>query len=314
VKFSYQQAVRALILLAFSGLLFKLHFTGDITKFINPKYEGLSQSASVIFLLLFFIQITRIWTVKEHSHDHCHHDDHACGHDHGVSTFNIKKFISYIIIVIPLLTGFLLPAKLLDASIASKKGGMAVLSNQKESPKDDRKLKNSESNNEMTNIVPEDNAIDTNQVDPGLIENQKEISKEEFEQLIQKLEQNPNIEMNDYVYNAYYEEISKDINKFKGRKIELKGFVYKEEGFEQDQLVISRFLITHCVADASIIGFLSQFSEASSIEQDTWIEAYGILDTTTYNGMKLPFIKITEWKKINEPKEPYLYPISIKIL
>jgi putative membrane protein len=314
VKFSYQQAVRALILLAFSGMLFKLHFTGDITKFINPKYEGLSQSASVIFLLLFFIQITRIWTVKEHSHDHCHHDDHACGHDHGVSTFNIKKLISYIIIVVPLLTGFLLPAKVLDASIASKKGGMAVLSNQKESPKEDKKLSNSESNNEITNIAPEDNAIDTNQVDPGLIENQKEISKEEFEQLIQKLEQNPNIEMNDYVYNAYYEEISKDINKYKGRKIELKGFVYKEEGFEQDQLVISRFLITHCVADASIIGFLSQFSEASSIEQDTWIEANGVLDTTTYNGMELPFIKITEWKKINEPKEPYLYPISVKIL
>lgn len=314
MKFSYQQAVRALILLAFSGMLFKLHFTGDITKFINPKYEGLSQSASVIFLLLFFIQITRIWTVKEQSHVHCHHDDHVCGHDHGVSTFNSKKLISYIIIVVPLLTGFLLPAKVLDASIASKKGGMAVLSNQKESPNEDKKLSNSESNNEITNEATEDNAIDNNQVDPGLIENQKEISKEEFEQLIQKLEQNPNIEMNDYVYNAYYEEISKDIDKFKGRKIELKGFVYKEEGLEQDQLVISRFLITHCVADASIIGFLSQFSEASSIEQDTWIEANGVLDTTTYNGMELPFIKITEWKKINEPKEPYLYPISIKIL
>ncbi|WP_429465445.1 hypothetical protein [Neobacillus sp. B4I6] len=83
----------------------------------------------------------------------------------------------------------------------------------------------------------------------------------------------------------------------------------------QNQLVISRFLITHCVADASIIGFVSEFSEPSpSLEKDTWVEAEGVLDITTFNGTELPLIKITGLKKINEPEKPYLYPISIKIL
>ncbi|WP_121614094.1 DUF1980 domain-containing protein [Mesobacillus foraminis] len=45
-------------------------------------------------------------------HDHHHH------HDSGS---NLKRLLSYTVIVFPLLTGFYLPAKVLDASIAKKK-------------------------------------------------------------------------------------------------------------------------------------------------------------------------------------------------
>ena len=148
--FHFQQAVRALILISFTALILKLHITGEITKFINPKYVGLSQTASVIFLILFFIQITRIWSVKNKNHHPCDHDHETsnCGHshdhnhDHGDTPFNSKKFISYAIIVFPLLTGFLLPSKVLDASIVNKKGGMAILANQKQASKEDPSILN----------------------------------------------------------------------------------------------------------------------------------------------------------------------------
>jgi putative membrane protein len=311
VRFHFQQAVRAFILLAFSVLLFKLHFTGEITKFINPKYEGLSQSASVLFLILFIIQTTRIWTVKENSpHHHCQHDthDHHCSHDHGDSRFNTKKLIAYLVIVFPLVTGFLLPAKVLDASIADKKGGLAVLSNQKKAEK--KQVEEAVPNNNQQ----EDPVINEDLVDLSRIEDAKVYTNEEYEQLIQQLEQSSTIDMNDNVFSTYYEEMHMDLDKFKGREINLKGFVYKEDGLEQNQLVLARFLITHCVADAGIIGFISELPEASSVEVNTWIEAKGVLDTTNYNGTKFPIIKITNWKVINEPKEPYLYPISVKIL
>jgi putative membrane protein len=76
-----------------------MHYTGEMTKFINPKYEGLSQIASIIFLILFFIQITRIWSARDNGHHHCNHDDHYCNHDHGDSKFNTKNLISYFVIV-----------------------------------------------------------------------------------------------------------------------------------------------------------------------------------------------------------------------
>jgi putative membrane protein len=296
-----QQAFRAFILLAFSTLLFKLHHTGDITKFINPKYEGLSQIASIIFLILFFIQVTRVWSTQKKSHHNCHHDDHSCQHDHGNTPLNTKKIIAYFVIIFPLATGFFLSPKVLDASIADKKGAMLMLSNQKQ--KDEQKINSQE---ELSGY--------DSPADPINMEDKKIISEEEYNEMVKQLELKNTIEMDDYVYAAFYDEIGMDVGKYKGKKIKLKGFVYKEKELSQNQLVLSRFLITHCVADASIIGFLSEFSEAPSLDNDTWIEAEGVLDVTTYNGTELPLIKITNWKKVNEPETPYLYPISIKIL
>lgn len=134
--FQGQQAVRALILLAFTLFIFKLHYTGDITKYVNPKYMSLSQIASVLFLVLFFIQITRLWERPKEEHHDCGEDDHTthtCGceeleeehhhHDHGDQPLTFRKMLSYSIIVFPLVTGFFLPAQTLDASMVENKGG-----------------------------------------------------------------------------------------------------------------------------------------------------------------------------------------------
>jgi putative membrane protein len=325
----YQQGLRALILLIFSALIFKLHYTGEISKYINPKYENLSQIASVIFLVLFFIQITRIWGQKEKKHLHhhgemcCHHEDgdHDCGHhhDHGTSPFTAKKLLSYSIIIFPLITGFLLPPKVLDASIADKKGGMAILSHGKQQADKDKaatEQQQADKNNAATETQPEggqEDTIDENAPDPNL-DNQPVMTNDEYTAYKKSLAKSNSILLNDDVYAAYYESMHEDLDSYVGKEIELKGFVYKEEGFNEDQLVISRFLISHCVADASIVGFLSQFQEASGLEADTWIKAKGTIEVAEYNGTMLPLLKVTEWELISEPDQPYIYPITIKVI
>lgn len=310
MKFNFQQALRAIVLLVFCALIFRMHYTGDVTKYINPKYENLSQIASVIFLILFFIQTTRIWSTKE---DHTHScAEHACNHDHGDSSFTGKKLISYIILIFPLVTGFVLPPNTLGADIASKKGGMAVISNQQQKSNTNEEEQSADVVEEIQDELP-DPSIDDSLLNAPL-PNQDTIPKEEYDQLIQKLVNSESIIMDEYVFYDYYEEMHKDINQYVGRSIKLKGFVYKEEGFSTNQLVISRFAITHCVADASIVGFLSKFDEASSLDEDTWIEAEGVIEFTTYNEMELPIIKITKWKKVEEPKDPYIYPLSVQLL
>ncbi|RBP90566.1 putative membrane protein [Cytobacillus firmus] len=324
MKIHFQQALRALILLAFCGLIFQLHYTGDITKYINPKYVRLSQSASILFLFLFFIQITRIWTsTKEevdHEHHHgedcCHHDDHNCSHhhDHGDTPFTGKKLLSYSIILFPLLTGFLLPAKTLDASIAEKKGGLAILGNQKKEVNTSAGSEQSDFDLEDYSFEEELEEAEELEHDLSVNEEVEEISNEEFEQLKKDLYSSPAIKMDDKVFSLYYEEIGKDIDKFIGREIEFQGFIYKEEGLASNQLVISRFLITHCVADASMIGFLSEMEEAPKLYDNMWVKVSGVIDKAVYNGTELPLIKIKDWKEIEEPFIPYLYPLTIKIL
>lgn len=324
MKIHFQQALRALILLAFCGLIFQLHYTGDITKYINPKYVRLSQSASILFLFLFFIQITRIWTfnrenvVHEHHHgqDCCHHDERSCSHhhDHGDTPFTGKKLLSYSIILFPLLTGFFLPAKTLDASIAEKKGGLAILGNQKQEV--NTSVDSDETNFELEDYSIEEKLEEVDELKHDLSVNEEveEISNEEFEQLKKDLYSATAIKMDDKVFSLYYEEISKDIDKFIGREIEFQGFIYKEEGLATNQLVISRFLITHCVADASMIGFLSEVEEAPELYDNMWVKVSGVIAKAAYNGTEMPMIKIKEWKEIEEPFIPYLYPLTIKIL
>ena len=80
---------------------------------------------------------------------------------------------------------------------------------------------------------------------------------------MKKLEESEVIQMNDGIYSSYVEAMNMNPNDFEGRKIKVSGFVYKEEGLEENQLVLSRFLITHCIADASITGLIAEFNQAS---------------------------------------------------
>ncbi|WLD92951.1 TIGR03943 family protein [Alkalihalobacillus sp. AL-G] len=315
MRFHLQQLLRAVILAAFAIFFIKLHYTGDITKYINPKYEMMSQFAAGVFVFLFLIQLFRIWEKGHHQHDeHCSAD---CGHDHGHSASFPKKIVSYSIIIFPLFTGYALSPAVLDSSIAAKKGSflpqktsnsIESASEVKETPQE----KDGTSSVDITNDQSDRNNIDQ-QDDNKALPNNNYLTQEEFDKKIGKLDELDVIKMEGDVFSSYYEGISMDPNAFVGKKIKLSGFVYKEEGFNANQLVISRFLITHCVADASIIGFLSEFDQASKLKQDTWIEIDGVLGVTTYNEVEMSMIKVNKWKVIEEPSEPYVYPLLIKI-
>ncbi|CAM5231630.1 hypothetical protein LSPH24S_03564 [Lysinibacillus sphaericus] len=107
------------------------------------------------------------------------------------------------------------------------------------------------------------------------------MSKKEYDLLKQQLAQNPIVEMTNYIFSVYYEDINNNLSLYQGKKIRLSGFVLKETDLLENQFVISRFLITHCVADASIIGFLTEMPEAASLQEDSWIEAEGTIDMVT---------------------------------
>ncbi|MGP4073197.1 TIGR03943 family putative permease subunit [Piscibacillus sp. B03] len=281
-----------------------LNYTGEIARFINPKYALMSQIAAGIFILLFLVQLSRVWQDTKHNHDHCGHD---CGHDHGEHDPFPKKAISYLIIIFPLLTGFALPPAVLDSSIAANKGSvLSKAANSQENTVSEPQETNDEPDLEdeinTPDEVPDD--FDNSEEHGEKVYNDNYLSQKEFDKKMNQLKDSGLIDMTDDIYSPYYEEISETIKLF--------GFVYKEDGFNEDQLVVSRFLITHCVADASIVGFLSEFDEASTFEEDTWVEIEGTLDVATYNDLELPMVKVDQIKEVGEPDEPYIFPVRIQ--
>lgn len=307
MHFHLRHALRAIILLLFVLLILHLHLSGDLFKLINPKYERLSALGGIIFIILFVVQIQQIWTTNKADDHQCH--EHCHQHDHDSSVW--KRTIAYLIIMLPLFTGFVLPFATLDASIASNRGVMLSLTNhaRASSLNRDAEVELEFPPDPMQNQERE-HLYDT-PADPNLYSNT--ISKEEHQLIIENLKTVDSIMMNDQVYATYFDEINHDIEMFIYREITLKGFVYKDEELEENQVVIGRFLITHCIADASFIGFLSEVENASLLAEDMWVELTGTLQLIEYKGIQLPTIKGAEWNEIVQPDQPYVYPHTIQI-
>ncbi|WP_167577434.1 TIGR03943 family protein [Ammoniphilus sp. YIM 78166] len=286
-----QQVLRAFILLGFSSFLFMLHHTGEMGKYINMKYAGLSKIASLIFLLLFFIQIKNLWFSEGSAQEHECHD--GCDHDHGFTPrWSLKTTVSYLIILVPLATGFLLPAKTLDAAIAQKKGVLVSIP----APPPTSAPKNTSSEGHFEPLtLDSSNAVNT-------------YGNDLYEQALKEVLDMPTIRLEGKTFAPYADAIFLHPDQLIGKPIELTGFVYKEEQMKEDELVLARFLITHCIADASVIGFLAQMEDAAILPQDAWIEVKGVLDIATYGDFEMPRIKVESWKTVERPEDPYVYP------
>jgi putative membrane protein len=321
MKVNGQQLFKALILAAFALVILKLHMSGDITKFINPKYSMLSQIAAVIFLFLTIIQIVRSFEKHDHSHEHC-----DCTHDHEHTSMG-KKWINYSIIIFPLITAFFFSPVVLDSSIAAKKGTMFTKKQSNENEIENNTNKPLQDENNVTSNgegaigdtdAPE--SVKTPSTDEGNngsteqqpVENNNFMTSDEYNKRMDDLKNTNFIHMKDNVYSAYYETMHMTPEVFEGKRIKVLGFVYREEGFLNNEIVIARFMISHCVADASIVGFLALLDDASKYETDTWVEIEGVIKLTQYNDMQLPAIVVESLKEIAEPDEPYIFPVLTK--
>ncbi|OLO42701.1 TIGR03943 family protein [Alkalihalophilus pseudofirmus] len=285
--FYIHQAIRALILLSFAGFLFKLHYFEEISHYINPKYIGFSQVASILFLFLFFIQVPRIWSsrrVEEHD-ENC--GPWGCNHEDGYTNrMTFRNGIIYAIIGLPVITGVLLPAKSLDASIALNRGALM------QQPSEVEIYPNHNDHIHFhSDHVPEAICLPLDTTEGELLQHENDLivmEKASFAQKFYAITKNPEV--------------------VSGRNIAVEGFVLKEE--KKDQIFIGRFLITHCVADATVIGFLAEMEQEVHLFEGSWVSVQGVLDVRS-NGRELapiPIIQITRIEVIEKPKEPYIYP------
>ncbi|MFV8829437.1 TIGR03943 family putative permease subunit [Alkalihalobacterium sp. APHAB7] len=289
--FYIHQAIRAIILLSFAGFLFKLHYFDEIAQYINPKYIEFSQVASILFLFLFFIQVPRIWSTNKGKDIHENCGPWGCNHDDAFSNrVTVRNGVIYTIICLPVVTGLLLPAKALDASIAVNRGALM----QQQSLNQDIHHDDHEGHFHLhTNHIDEEICLPIEQAEAELFESGNE------EQVIV-------MEKTSFAQKFY--AITENAENVKGREIVMDGFVLKEKSSSPNQLFIGRFLITHCVADATVIGFLAETEKEIAISEGSWVILKGILDVIKHGNEDVPIIRVKQLDVIEKPKEPYIYP------
>lgn len=92
-----------------------------------------------------------------------------------------------------------------------------------------------------------------------------------------------------------------------GQEANLVGFVYRDITFAEDQVMVARFTLSCCVADATAIGVVVQSDEVVAIEQDTWVQVTGLFQEGELDGSPIPILFADSVQPVEEPVQPYLY-------
>jgi putative membrane protein len=118
---------------------------------------------------------------------------------------------------------------------------------------------------------------------------------------------------NDENYIRLLNEIGADIEKYKGRKVSINGFVYKDDSLKKYEFVTARMVMNCCAADTQLIGILCSFEDVVGLKEEEWVRIEGVLGSTVYKDpasgteVVLPAVKVTKLAKIKRPENPYLY-------
>lgn len=114
-------------------------------------------------------------------------------------------------------------------------------------------------------------------------------------------------EINISNYTNILKNVHDNIDKYVGQKIKFSGYVYRMLDFNQDQFVLARDMVVSSDFKTVVVGFLCEETTIKEYEDYSWIEIEGKITKGNYHG-EIPIIKVENIKKINKPKEEYVYP------
>jgi putative membrane protein len=95
---------------------------------------------------------------------------------------------------------------------------------------------------------------------------------------------------------------------FDGQEATVVGFVFRDETFPADRFMVSRFILSCCVADASAIGLVVSWADSSGLPLDTWVQVQGRFQVDRLASESSPILVADRVVPTTPPNQPYLYP------
>lgn len=218
--------------------------TGTLYFYINQRFLWLVAFGGAAFLLLAWVSLRR----RVHDHDREHHD-----HVHETVGSPWALFV----LSIPLLLGFLVPAKPLDSAALESRGlttnallGGGGQAASLELPSDQRTVL-------------------------------------------------------DWI-RAF--NFATDPSIYAGETADVIGFVYHDDRLPEGQMLVSRFAVSCCVADAFAIGVIVESPDSANWASNTWVHVTGEMTVGVLDDAPYPHIVADSIKEVPVPPQPYLFP------
>ncbi|MFF2888393.1 TIGR03943 family putative permease subunit [Paenibacillus sp. NPDC057967] len=327
--------IRAAILAGFAFYVVKLVKIDKLQYYIVPKMIPYVKVTSIV---LFLLAVYYIYLALQSTHQRNEETACDCGHAHSSSIS--KNILMYGVFIVPLLMGFMLPDKIMGSEVAAVKGmNLNVSSIQtpimSSAPPLTEDIEDEEQGQEDSfaaiikenSLIPEDRiaAIEeqlrdkdtgiTDKADGEVSSEEKldalfptDIYTEEYGALGQQLYPKEVIPVVEEGFLEIITVIDLYRQNFVGKKLEISGFVYREDNMAPNQFVISRMAMTCCAADSMPYGILVESSRAASYAEDSWMKLTGVIGVTEYDGIEIISLDAQKIEMMEAPKDPYVYP------
>lgn len=102
-------------------------------------------------------------------------------------------------------------------------------------------------------------------------------------------------------YTNILKQIHEDIDTYLGQKITFSGYVYRINGFSDDQFVLARDMDIGN-NQTLIVGFLCSYEDSNNYKDYSWVNITGEITKGSYNNSDIPIIKILQINEISKPE------------
>lgn len=260
-------------------------------------------------------------------------------HDHIPRHFHWKQAVAYSLLFFPLLLAVVLPEKALSGEIAAKKGmnlssgaqiqekradALADLGSGLHSPDGSGDGTNTDWNPYLTdpefanpanrpNVTgvkqPDGTTIygGTKGVPPFLSTGEYDADFAMFASIIYKRDV---IRVEEKRFMEYLTTFDLFLNEFVGKKVELSGFVFREEKMGPEQFIVGRLALQCCSADATPYGIMarSDKDQTARLTDNSWVRVTGEIGKVNYAGAQILELQVLDVTPIDEPSRQYVYP------
>lgn len=157
--------------------------------------------------------------------------------------------------------------------------------------------------------------VPANSVDTTLLSNILPNQQMSYGDLKRRVESRENLKFYDqdkivlddlnYVYIHF--DIYANLDKYRGKDIEMEGFVLKPDYLPEDYFIPARNFMACCVADMQTIGLLSRYEQLDELEDGLWVKVKGEIKVAKYKNAYIPAIEVKNIEEIEKPKIEYVY-------
>ena len=270
--YNIDAVIRIIILVGFALFFFLTIQTGQVLKYVHPRNLPFMKFAIVVMVLISFFLIPEVFKPKRIK----------------VSSTPLLFF------VLPLIMAFLLPAQSFDSGSISYED-LKIEGNSVNIGNSEIKTEYSDESEYMEDIYIDEysdtenkNIIDTNRNELQLI--------------------NETIIMDSDNYVRWIQELYENIENYNGKEIQVTGFVFKDEQFDDNEFVPARMMMVCCAADMQPIGLLCRYENATELKSDIWIRVHGTIVKGEFKGSVIPVIKAEKVENTEKPEFDYVYP------